>query len=117
MVELSWRTSTGVAALAVLCWAASAGAAARPQQSSAEGALQLEYHLRIARPSTHLAEIEIDVRGVQAPGLDFVLPAWSPGRYAIYNFAKNVQEFQAADADGRALSWSQPDQQTWRVEA
>lgn len=77
--------------------------------------LQLEYHLRIARPNTHLAEMEINARGVNTPALDFVMPAWSPGRYAIYDFAKNVQEFAAVTADGHALAWSQPDKQTWRV--
>ena len=46
-----------------------------------------------------------------------MLPAWSPGRYAIYDFAKNVQEFSASGADGRPLPWSEPDKQTWRVDA
>ncbi|HUI41013.1 MAG TPA: PDZ domain-containing protein [Terriglobia bacterium] len=78
-------------------------------------ALQLDYRLRIVRPATHLAEIEIDAAGVTTPTLTFAMPAWSPGRYAIYDFAKNVQGFNAAAADGRALAWSQPDKQTWTV--
>jgi predicted metalloprotease with PDZ domain len=106
-----------LACLAALSFAPAAQAAVRAQQAGVETPLQLEYHLRIARPSTHLAEVEIDARGVRAPALDFVLPAWSPGRYAIYDFAKNVQEFEAAGADGHAVPWSQTDKQTWRVEA
>ncbi len=78
--------------------------------------LKLNYHLRLARPSTHLVEVEIDASKVTSPALDFVLPAWSPGRYAIYNFAKNVQEFQALDSHGQPLDWTQPDKQTWRVD-
>ena len=117
-VDLAWQKAAGIlTTLALLFCGAAANAAVRAQQPGAEASLQLEYHLRIARPSTHLAEVEIDARGVQAPSLDFVLPAWSPGRYAIYNFAKNVQQFEAAGAEGRSLSWSQPDKQTWRVEA
>jgi predicted metalloprotease with PDZ domain len=106
-----------LAFLVALTCGRAAGAAARAGQSGREAPLQLEYDLRIARPSTHLVEVEIDARGVRAPALDFVLPAWSPGRYAIYDFAKNVQEFEATGADGRAISWFQPDKQTWRVEA
>src|ERR1051326_3104530 len=93
---------------------------ARAKGSAPEDAsyapLQLHYAIRIARPTTHLAEIEIDARGVSAPALDFVLPAWSPGRYAIYDFAKNVQEFEARTSGARDLAWSQTDKQTWHVE-
>jgi predicted metalloprotease with PDZ domain len=79
--------------------------------------LELRYHLRLPRPSTHLAEIEIEARQVTEPRLDFEMPAWSPGRYAIYDFAKNVQEFEALGADGRGLPWTQTDKQTWRIDA
>jgi predicted metalloprotease with PDZ domain len=32
-------------------------------------------------------------------------PAWSPGYYRILDYAKNVQNFRAEDATGRALPW------------
>ncbi|PYU93715.1 MAG: hypothetical protein DMG25_08680 [Acidobacteria bacterium] len=99
--------------LAVALFAGEAPAAQNP----ASAPLELEYHLRLLRPSTHLAEVEIVARRVTEPSLDFALPAWSPGRYAIYDFAKNVQEFEALDAAGRHLPWTQADKQTWRVEA
>jgi predicted metalloprotease with PDZ domain len=78
--------------------------------------LELQYHLRLLRPTTHLVEVEITAAQVAAPALNFVLPAWAPGRYAIYDFAKNVQEFEAAGAQGQPLGWTKLDKQTWRVE-
>ena len=96
---------------------------AAPPPAQATGAaasnapLQLQYAVRITHPTTHLAEVEIDARAVTASTLDFAIPVWSPGRYAVYDFAKNVQEFAASGPDGRELLWSQPDKQTWRVEA
>jgi predicted metalloprotease with PDZ domain len=78
--------------------------------------LSLRYHLILSRPSTHLMEVEIDVSGVASPTLDFIMPAWAPGRYAIYNFAKNVQQFEAVGAQGQALSWLNADKETWRVD-
>lgn len=78
--------------------------------------LALQYHLRLLRPTTHLVEVEITAAQVAAPVLNFVLPAWAPGRYAIYDFAKNVQEFEAAGAQGQPLGWTKLDKQTWRVE-
>jgi len=70
----------------------------------------------LVRPTTHLVEIEIRADKVAEPILDLVMPAWSPGRYAIYDFAKNMQEFAAVGAQGQALPWTKVDKQTWRVE-
>jgi hypothetical protein len=77
--------------------------------------LDLQYYLRLPRPTTHIMEVEIDVAKIQEPALDFVMPAWAPGRYAIYDFAKNVQEFEATDQRNQALPWTAVDKQTWRV--
>jgi len=78
--------------------------------------LELAYTLRVKRPSTSLVEIEIRAGKVSTESLDFVMPAWGPGRYAIYDFAKNVQEFSARGAAGQSLSWTKLDKQTWRVD-
>jgi len=78
--------------------------------------IELHYRVRLARPTTHLIEVEIDASKVQEPALDFVMPAWSPGRYAIYDFAKNVQEFEALNSGGQTLPWKKLDKQTWHVE-
>lgn len=102
-----WVLSVALASLAV----------GSPAVATAQAALELNYHLRLSRPATHILEIEIDAAHVASPAIDFVLPAWSPGRYAIYDFAKNVQEFQAEGAAGQSLDWMQPDKQTWRVDA
>ncbi len=85
-------------------------------EEPASSALQLEYHLTLAHPNLHLVTVEITARKVTGDSLEFVMPAWSPGRYAIYDFAKNVQEFEAWGAQGQALPWRSLDKQTWRVE-
>jgi len=77
--------------------------------------LDLQYYLRLPRPTTHIMDVEIDVGEVQEPALDFVMPAWAPGRYAIYDFAKNVQEFEATGPQNQALPWTKVDKQTWHV--
>jgi predicted metalloprotease with PDZ domain len=98
---------------ALLAFAGSALGNERP----ADAALQLQYRLELLRPTTHLVAIEIVANKVTEPYLDFVMPAWSPGRYAIYDFAKNVQEFEAFGAEGHPLPWQKTDKQTWRVAA
>ncbi|MGH9350739.1 MAG: M61 family metallopeptidase [Terriglobia bacterium] len=117
--QASFKSSILVLVLAVLVLAPQARA-----QAANEGAvglhpaapLDLVYHLDLDRPSTHLIDVKIDVSSVNQPSLDFVMPAWAPGRYAIYNFAKNVQDFETQGADGRPLPWINTDKETWRVD-
>ena len=77
--------------------------------------LEIAYSLGMQRPTTHLLQVEITVKGVTGPVLRFAMPVWAPGRYAIYDFAKGVQQFSAEGANGQALPWTQPDTQTWTV--
>jgi predicted metalloprotease with PDZ domain len=93
------------------------GASLTGRESLAASPLGLQYRLSVTRPTTHLVEVEIRATGVKEPTLDFVMPAWAPGRYAIYDFAKNVQDFCARDEQGQALSWRKIDKQTWRVDS
>jgi predicted metalloprotease with PDZ domain len=78
--------------------------------------LALQYHLILAHPDAHLVTVEIDAGNVRQPSLSLVMPAWSPGRYAIYNFAKDVQQFDAAGAQGQQLPWVNTDKETWKVD-
>jgi predicted metalloprotease with PDZ domain len=43
------------------------------------------------------------------------LPEWTPGAYEISNFARWVDDF-GAKGDGRDLTWSKQDYDTWRIE-
>ncbi|HJU54044.1 MAG TPA: PDZ domain-containing protein [Pyrinomonadaceae bacterium] len=86
----------------------------------------LNYRLAMSRPVSHLFEVTITAElaeGTRATHLDFQMPRWSPGRYAVFNFAKNVQEVQAAGGVCPAgaqckltpLPYTRIDDQTWRV--
>jgi predicted metalloprotease with PDZ domain len=70
------------------------------------------------RPVSHLFEVKMDVR-IAPPTtfayIDFQIPKWQPGRYAVADFAKNVQEFQAM-AGRTPLPSMKIDDQTWRVQ-
>ena len=103
--------------LLLLCVAAGGALDVRATPGAASAPLEIGYRVRVERPATHLVDIEIIARKVETPRLTFVLPAWAPGRYAIYDFAKNVQEFAAEGADHHPLPWTKLDKQTWRVDA
>ena len=59
----------------------------------------IKYNLSMSRPTSHLFEVSIEVElpdDLKNKTVEFQMPKWSPGRYAVFDFAKNVQEFQAA---------------------
>ena len=90
-----------------------------------EQPLRIKYWLGMSRPASHLFEVTIEVALPSDPNLralDFQMPKWSPGRYAIFDFAKNVQEVKARPACPAGLDCTMPDaqvtridDQTWRV--
>lgn len=59
----------------------------------------ITYRLSMSRPNSHLFEVAIEVElpdGLKDKAVEFQMAKWSPGRYAVFDFAKNVQEFRAA---------------------
>jgi predicted metalloprotease with PDZ domain len=86
----------------------------------------ITYRLSMSRPVSHLFEVSIEVelpKASKADSLDFQMAKWSPGRYAVFDFAKNVQEFQAmggicpvlAQCKMPSFPVRRVDDQTWRV--
>ena len=72
----------------------------------------ITYHLSMSRLVSHLFEVQIIVElpeQLKDKPLQFQMPKWSPGRYAVFDFAKNVQEFRANGTVTRV------DDQTWSV--
>ncbi len=59
------------------------------------GAYRLHYTLDLTHPANHLIAVRLDVGGFAGRLLRVRLPVWYPGRYSVYNFAANLQNFQA----------------------
>ncbi|HEX8686376.1 MAG TPA: hypothetical protein VF736_06750 [Pyrinomonadaceae bacterium] len=87
------RTARALCLLALLALGAEA---ARAQDTQAP-AYQISYRLSMPNPASHLFEVRVDVSGLSgADHVDFQMPRWSPGRYAVFDFARNVQEARYA---------------------
>jgi predicted metalloprotease with PDZ domain len=110
-------------ALVLVCFVWTVASSAQQQQQINS----INYRLGMSRPGSHLFEVsmEVELAGKAVGSVDFQIPRWSPGRYAVFDFSKNVQEFQA---QGRPCSINQrcgpspltamrADDQTWRVDA
>jgi len=109
-----------IALLSLLMLAASVVALGQDQP------LRIKYWLAMSQPGSHLFEVTIEVglpAGEKTNSLDFQMPKWSPGRYAVFDFAKNVQEVKARGTCPSGLDCTLPDltvtrldDQTWRAE-
>src|ERR1700737_914207 len=58
----------------------------------------ITYRLAMSRPDSHLFEVSVEVlvpENAKIESLDFQMAKWAPGRYAVFDFAKNVQEVRA----------------------
>src|SRR6478672_6963851 len=72
-------------------------------------ALRIHYRLSMPHPSSHLFEVSIEVERPAHSNLssiDFQMAKWAPGRYAVFDFAKNVQEVRARGACPAGLDCS-----------
>lgn len=74
----------------------------------------ISYTLQMEKPETHYFKVVIDVSDWKDSVATFVLPAWSPGRYIIYDFAKNIRSVSAVSGSHK-LPTQKLDKQSWKV--
>jgi len=77
----------------------------------------IHYKLGMSQPWTHLFEVEVSYSGLPRSGetFDLLLPVWRSGRYVVFDFAGDVQEFSAQDGKGSPLGWEKTDKMTWHI--
>ncbi len=98
----------GFAVLAPLSPAPAAAAA--PQDGK-----RLSLVVSMDQPTTHYFHVALRVDGVRGGPLDLELPAWTPGYYLIMDYARNVLNFRAEDAEGRPVAWEKTTKNAWRL--
>lgn len=75
----------------------------------------LHYALSLDNPTSHLLTVSIDIQTGGASEVAIEFPAWSPGRYFIYDFSRNVQELRAVDGNGKELGSEKVTKGRWRI--
>ncbi len=76
----------------------------------------IRYNLSLQNPAHHFFTVELIVDTTERDHVDLEFPAWSPGRYYIYDFVRNVQELRAKDGTGNHLNTGKIAKGTWRIE-
>ena len=85
---------------------------ARPPASAPP--FEIAYQVSWTDPSSHLYDVQIDIKRVTANVVELQMPVWSPGRYAPFFFARNVTDFSVA-GDGRSIRWDRVNGSLWRL--
>ena len=100
-----------IIALAIIAFLSSVAVAQETPMKS------ITYRLSMSRPVSHLFEVAIIVElpeQLKEKTVQFQMAKWSPGRYGVFDFAKNVQEVRAV-ANGSTRAVTRVDDQTWSV--
>ena len=120
---MSRRTAASLASLILVvlaCRAPSASSTAAPApapdvQAATEPRLDIAYRVAMLDPTTHLYDVHIDIGNVSDDTVRLQLPVWSPGRYARFDFARNLEDLAITGASGAALRWDRENGSLWRV--
>ena len=87
-----------------------------PNENTSAATPEINYVVSMTKPWTHLLEVELTLKWASSPGnVELKMPVWTPGSYLVREYARHVQDFAAADAGGKALTWEKTNKNTWRV--
>ncbi|GLH71742.1 peptidase M61 [Geothrix limicola] len=75
----------------------------------------LAYTIRISRPADHQAEVSVKIPTEGRASLDLMMPLWSPGYYAMQDYAGQVHDLVAVNPAGKPLAVEHPAPNRWRV--
>src|SRR5688572_9045009 len=73
------------------------------------------YRLAFPDREHRMMNVEATFTDVPAGALQLRMSRSSPGRYALHEFAKNVQDVRATDAAGRPLTIAHPNPHQWDI--
>lgn len=74
----------------------------------------IAYRLAMPDPGAHLYDVTLDIGNVSGDSVELQLPVWSPGRYARFDFARNVQELTISGGN-TPIEWGRVNGSLWRV--
>lgn len=77
--------------------------------------MRITYILEMRDPQNSFFQVTINVDGVSEEITLITMPAWTPGSYAIRDFARNVRLLKARTPENEFLEIQRKDKSTWKV--
>jgi predicted metalloprotease with PDZ domain len=85
--------------------------------SSVKAQSQIAFEVSFSEPQAHYADVKMQISGNTQSTVAVKMPVWAPGSYLVREFAKNVEDFNAADGSGKALAFQKTSKNTWEIRA
>ena len=80
------------------------------------GGGKIEYLLRFPKPHTHYLEIEAKLPITVRPGIEVMMPVWTPGSYLVREYARHVEGIRAEGGRGRAVEVKKTAKNRWKID-
>ncbi|OKS86745.1 hypothetical protein RG47T_2202 [Mucilaginibacter polytrichastri] len=77
----------------------------------------MAYVVSMDNPASHLYHVELTCSNIKQPALYLNMCAWTPGFYEIIDFEKEVENFTAAGANGKPITWQKTAPNIWKVKS
>jgi predicted metalloprotease with PDZ domain len=97
-----------VALLLCLAWSA---AMARADDAKAK----TKYVLQFDDARNHVVDVRLEFRAANAEQCELMMATWTPGSYLIREYARNVDQITAVDAQGETLSLEKMSKNRWSI--
>jgi len=75
----------------------------------------MHYTISFQNPLSHYVDLELSCITQGKRLLNFMIPAWRPGRYELTNYAANIRMFKATDSNGNQLEFKKTSRNCWQV--
>lgn len=76
--------------------------------------MKLQYVLNLEKSQTHFVNITLNISDFYEDNLIATMPAWAPGSYEIYDFARFVRNLKARSGK-KELEVSKKDKSSWKI--
>src|SRR5581483_6181040 len=84
--------------------------------SVSAAAIQVDNTVTIADPNTQILHVVTIIKGINQPQLQVALPVWTPGHYAIEDYARNLSHLIFTNQSGQSLYHQKIKDSTWVIE-
>lgn len=75
----------------------------------------IRYSVSFPAPQTNYVEVQAQVPTARRPGIELMMPVWTPGSYLVREFSRHVENVTAVDDAGRRLLVVKSEKNRWQV--
>lgn len=78
--------------------------------------MKVQYLVEIEKPETNHVKVTLKIEDMKDTKFKVFLPSWSPGSYLMREYARHIRWFQASQANGEVLFYTQQEKGVWEID-